>query len=483
MTAPKLFISYCWSSPEHQEWVKRLGEELRENAVDVILDIWDLKEGNDANVFMEQMVTDPNINKVIIVIDEQYTLKANSRTGGVGTETQIISAKVYESVKQSKFVAVIAKRNAEGQTMLPAFMDKRKYIDLSDEDQYGVNFETLLRWIYDKPEHEKPELGKKPLFLDEASSLSLGTATTHRRVVDAFKHSRQHAHGALKEYFRLFAENLNRFRLPPGKISPDFDDVVFKNIQQFLPARNELIDVVATVAIYDSTEAVGKIIHRFIENLLPYLDRVENEYRSNVWELENLRFIVHEVFLVCIGTLLKHERFDIAGYILSQQFFVQKNTTQYEPGKMRSFCVIRNHLDILERRNQRLGLNRLSVHADMLRDRCSDSGLSFAHLMQADFVLFIHSAITSVRDDNWQGWWPETLVFRTFEGGSFEMFMRAESSLYFDRIAPVLGIKQHSELHSLVEAINNGKIRSANWHHHRFDPLDLLNYNRLCIRP
>ena len=60
---PKLFISYSWSSPEHQTWVVSLATELRESGVDVILDKWDLKEGHDAFAFMEKMVTDPEIKK------------------------------------------------------------------------------------------------------------------------------------------------------------------------------------------------------------------------------------------------------------------------------------------------------------------------------------------------------------------------------------------------------------------------------------
>ncbi|MPN13879.1 hypothetical protein SDC9_161205 [bioreactor metagenome] len=42
---------------------------------------------------MEQSVTDPSITNVLILLDEQYENKANSRTGGVGTETQIIFPK------------------------------------------------------------------------------------------------------------------------------------------------------------------------------------------------------------------------------------------------------------------------------------------------------------------------------------------------------------------------------------------------------
>ena len=46
---PKLFISYSWSSPEHEKWVLSLATELRSNGVDVLFDKWDLKEGDDDN--------------------------------------------------------------------------------------------------------------------------------------------------------------------------------------------------------------------------------------------------------------------------------------------------------------------------------------------------------------------------------------------------------------------------------------------------
>jgi len=66
---PKLFISYSWTSSAHEEWVISLATELRESRVDVILDKWDLKEGQDAHAFMEKMVTDPEIKKVAMICD------------------------------------------------------------------------------------------------------------------------------------------------------------------------------------------------------------------------------------------------------------------------------------------------------------------------------------------------------------------------------------------------------------------------------
>ena len=98
----KLFISYSWSTPDHEQWVVDLARELRESGVDVILDKWDLKEGHDAFAFMERMVSDPDINKVAIICDRTYSEKADKRSGGVGTEAQIISPEVYAKEDQNK---------------------------------------------------------------------------------------------------------------------------------------------------------------------------------------------------------------------------------------------------------------------------------------------------------------------------------------------------------------------------------------------
>ncbi|MEQ9844044.1 SEFIR domain-containing protein [Pectobacterium brasiliense] len=110
MENPKLFISYSWSNPTHEQWVIDLANELTESGIHVILDKWDLKEGHDSVAFMEKMVTDPQITKVAIICDEIYASKADGRAGGVGTETQIISREVYENQEQGKFVAIISEK-------------------------------------------------------------------------------------------------------------------------------------------------------------------------------------------------------------------------------------------------------------------------------------------------------------------------------------------------------------------------------------
>ena len=205
---PKLFISYSWSSPEHEAWVVSLATELRESGVDVILDKWDLKEGHDAFAFMEKMVTDPEIKKVAIICDKVYSEKANDRKGGVGTETQIISPEVYQKEDQNKFVAIVAEKNDDGQAYLPAYYKSRIYIDLSESDLYSTNFEQLLRWIFDKPLFVKPKIGKKPTFLSDENPILLGTTSKYKRALEAVRNNREYSKGAIAEYFETLVLNL-----------------------------------------------------------------------------------------------------------------------------------------------------------------------------------------------------------------------------------------------------------------------------------
>ena len=55
---PKIFISYAWGS---SDLVLELAQRLVSHGVDVVLDKWDLKEGQDKYAFMERCVNDPEI--------------------------------------------------------------------------------------------------------------------------------------------------------------------------------------------------------------------------------------------------------------------------------------------------------------------------------------------------------------------------------------------------------------------------------------
>ena len=88
---PKVFISYCGSNEEYINKVVDFAKRLRSNGIDVVLDQFQMKLGNDMNNFMEKCINDKTITNVLILLSPDYKTKADSRSGGAGIETQIIS--------------------------------------------------------------------------------------------------------------------------------------------------------------------------------------------------------------------------------------------------------------------------------------------------------------------------------------------------------------------------------------------------------
>lgn len=476
---PKAFISYSWTSPEHEEWVVNLATELREAGVDVILDKWDLKEGHDAIAFMEQIVTKPEIKKVILVCDRKYAEKTDGRAGGVGTEAQIISPAIYAMADQNKFVAVTTEIGPDGKPFLLTYYKGRIYVDLSGDEVYAQNFEQLVRWIYDKPVHVKPALGKAPFYLSENEGPGLANSTLHRRAVDAVKNAKPYAKGAIDEYFASCVAGLEAFRVAGG--DNDFDEQVVKSIEDFLPYRAQLIETFVTLAQYRDTEESRQQCHRFFERLLPLLEAPEgmNPYRE--WDFDNFRFIVHELFLYLNAILLKYEAFDFAAHMMQQPYYVAKGR-RGGSSIVVSFAEFRQYLRSLEHRNKRLKMNRLSVHADLLEKRSHASGVTFQHIMQADFVLFLRGSLNSLSGAQ-DRWWPDTLLYCQDYSSAFEIFARAQSAKYFARVRELLDIQNKDQLEALLQAFQSQKLHMPRWEFRGFNPSQLMNFDKLATTP
>lgn len=479
MSDPKLFISYSWSSPDHEAWILDLATDLRESGVDVILDKWDLKEGHDAHAFMEKMVTDPGIKKVLLICDKTYADKANGRSGGVGTETQIISAEIYAKQDQNKFVAVVKERDVKGNAYLPAYYRSRIYIDFSDQSKNAENFERLLRWIYDQPLYKKPEIGAKPAFLSEDENIVfLATSVRFKRAVDAIRKGRHYANAVIEEYFSALADELEKMRLD-GDADP-FDKAVVESIESFLPYRNEAIEIFLTLALYKDNDESRATLHRFFERLIPYLDRPQNVSSYREWDFDNFRFVVHELFLYAIASLIRYERFESAAYLMRNEYYVPEQL-EYGRDVMIPFVIFRQCMRSLEHRNKRLNSRPLSVRADLLEQRCKGIGVKFRHLMQADFILFMREEVDRPKG-HWN-WWPETLLYVGRHSGPFEVFIRSRSLSYFNKAKILLGINEKAELKPVLEQFQNGTRQLPHWEYTSFSPINLLEYDQIATKP
>jgi hypothetical protein len=155
-SAPRVFISYSHDSADHRSWVLRLATDLRGHGIDAILDVWDLKPGEDVARFMEHLAS---VDRVVLVCSEQYAKKAAEGAGGVGYETMLVTAAILEDRGILKFVPIM--RCNPGKA-LPPFLRTRLWIDFDSDAEYERSLEKLSRALLDVPAHAKPPLGQNP---------------------------------------------------------------------------------------------------------------------------------------------------------------------------------------------------------------------------------------------------------------------------------------------------------------------------------
>jgi len=476
---PKLFISYSWSSPEHEEWVLKFAEELVSQGIDVKLDKWHLKPGYDANAFMEQMVTDETVTKVLLICDKKYAEKSNARKGGAGTEAQIITPEIYSKKEQDKFAAVVTEVGEDGQPYLPVYYKGRIFFDLSSAERYALQFEQLVRWVWNKPLHVPPPLGKAPSFVTEEGPQKIPTAVTFRRALEAIKNARPAAVPATVEYLDTIVAGLESFRVAATHKTIDtFDDVIVKSVEDFSPYRNELEELFLAVAAYQPSDEMVEALHRFFERLMPFYFVPENVSSSFVIDCDNLKFIAHELFLLCVGAFVKYERFSQAAYFMETEYYFPDRFTNTT---MKKYGFFREYPRAFEMRTQRLKLRRVSLLADFLKQRASIGGLDFKYIMTADFALYLRSHINPEADWS-EFWFPDTLVYLP-RHGTLEAFARAKSAKYFERIRPMLGVKNKADLGALVERLTANPQGLPRYDYETLNVKGVLNLDAIATTP
>ncbi|WP_187625513.1 toll/interleukin-1 receptor domain-containing protein [Pseudomonas congelans] len=466
MKAPKVFISYSWSSEDHESWVVELAEQLMQSGVETVLDKWDLQPGHNAFKFMEQMVNDTSIDKVLIICDQAYATKADAQTNsGVGTEAQIISPAIYSNNKQDKFVALVTQRDDSGRPYLPTYYSSRMYIDFSNSSQNSESFEKLIRFIFGQPLYQRPSLGKPPTYISDENVVSLGTTVAFYRAHNALKDGKNYAEGAVEEYFSIFIENLSRFIITytdsteEEKASKSYD-----SIASLLTYRNEVVHLFSAIVQYAPTSAMTKRIHSFFEALIRYIFPANN-VRCTDWDCDNFKFFMREIYLYMVALFIKQERYNELNEILSSYYFIKAEVHNYR----RTLCdhsIFSWHLHSLEFRNKSLKLGKTSLTATLLKERSGTDGIAFDDLMQADFLLYLRARINldDGLDSTLTYWWPDTAVYVSHHAEAFEVFLRAASAEYYEKLKPIFNGWHKSRLIELVNRlVTNENLPKFGW--------------------
>lgn len=438
---PKIFISYSWSS---EDIVINLAQRLVAHGVDVVIDKWDLKEGQDKYAFMERCVNDSDISKVLIICDKQYASKANNRTGGVGDETVIISSEIYGKMQQEKFIPIIAEKDEMGEPYVPTYIKSRIYIDLSDDDKYEEEYEKLLRNIYDKPLYAKPKLGTRPEWLDEENTNLFPIKDLVKQIKGSTNANKRNA--CVKKFISAYIDVLKELwtrSVTPEKAFEHFNDtkLIRDVFLDFVEAVAENDDEYATIVadIFEKLYNTLTCVKTFEPTTMSGSDEDIDIFKIHIWEL-----------FICVTTYMLHQQdYKSLNVMLTYTYFLNTSLFGGE-GKPNNYTQFRHHSHLIEEKYKPTTESKMkfTMLGDMICNQREYLPIySKKSLAEADLFLYqVRKAYDLAEDENsWREsyWFPALYVYADRANMPWT---KMKSRRFCEKMIELFGVKNIEEL-------------------------------------
>lgn len=305
---PKIFISYCWSNKEYIDKVVEFAKRLRSDGIDVVLDQFDMKLGHDTNNFMEKCVKDTSITNVLILLTPDYKTKADTRKGGAGIETQIISGEVYSNVENTKFIPILFEKRGESvEACIPTYLKQRRWLDLSENSDFERQYIELVKTLYGRDEYVKNPIGSKPSWVDEESNENIANKQI---IINNYKNARKE-YGDITAIFNSFDFVLNLFTsLSSSTVSKPFS---CDDFEEYYPLFNRVREpFLAFLSEVKSSKQISENLYDFYSSCFKHINENKENYCFNILS----RIFLHELFIETIAILIKGKNYDTIRYVL-----------------------------------------------------------------------------------------------------------------------------------------------------------------------
>lgn len=442
---PKIFISYSWGS---SDLVLELAQRLVAHGVDVVLDKWDLKEGQDKYAFMERCVNDPEITKVLIICDKAYSQKANDRTGGVGDETVIISSEIYGNMKQEKFIPIIAEKDEHGQPYVPTYIKTRIYIDLSDAKTYEVEYEKLLRNIYEKPQFVKPKLGKRPEWIDDEKTDFFPIKDLIRQIrgsnIDAKRRS------CISRFQTAYIDVLKSYYEKGSK--PERQYELFLNTKVIRDLFLDFVEAISETVI-DYAEVLTDFFEMMYNQLTCILTFEPNASSASDGDLDVFKNLMWELY-ICVIAFMRYIKDYLAINIMLTHTYFLETSIFGSVIKQNNYTAFRYHSRVVEERykpNTDMK-NKFTLMGDVICNQREKLPIYTSEaIAEADLFLYqVRNAYALAEDENS---WREAYWFPTFyvyvKSTPIE-WQKMKSRQFCQKMMVLFGVSSIEELKEVV---------------------------------
>lgn len=471
---PKVFISYAWGSDEYQAKVLSFAISLVDDGIDVVLDKWDLSEGNDTYAFMEKCVTDNSITNVLMLLDPLYAEKADERRGGVGAETQIISAEVYGKVEQEKFIPIVFARNNDGDVCKPTYLKGILHFDLSNEDCFDIEYQRLVKRLFGREVYAKPQLGNKPSWVDSPQITKAKSITKYEKL------KQNDSQNVKKD---LFLQSVDEIKTQFSNyaigdyIQSVNDDEYIKLYEGTRDIRNCFLTLLLYyVYVDESVTLIGD-----------FFEEIQNIAQTQYGLISEIKqILVHEMFVYTIAVMIKRKDYVSAGYLLGKTYFDNQHN---DPIDFNFFYSASNHSNLDNCMNKRDKKNYYSGTAAYWIESLAENICSKSDLVLADLLCYNYSLLGVNYTSSWK-WFPLLYVY----GGGFNFTVaiqpiakHMQSREFLSKFVALFGYSNIDDFIKKYKEVENANVAKEYRYPSCFDPAPALFFmiksDRLGIVP
>lgn len=465
---PKVFISYAHTNDSYRDEVRSFVNKLIENGIDAISDLYDLPLGADLYHCMEEFITDPSIDKVLILINDEYTKKANDREGGAGAETQIISERVYNKSEPTKFIPVIFQRNPDGNFKLPTYLSSIIYIDYSCSDR-ETNFDKLVQTIYGIDKHIKPEIGSPPECVtgikpDRMSILSR-TVNKISRFIDEGKIPLPNHH---EEFANLFNEALREYTIDTHCHGEERKEIIWERLNDSIKISNIFLKYLNLIKFYPESGIL-------LSNLFEGAQNYSSQNSESIEDLPVCLYIIYETFLYSASIFYRHKLFKNLDDLINRtySFSLKQNKLKHsQNGTYVDFqnCFMYGLGEVIDEFKDEIKSNNFLYRSvsdrfhglqnskiiDFLLNRLEDQQFVIP-LLETNLLLSGHSDMLEVQSIYQKNWIP----FYINKTHLKNIFNNLQSKRYADGIRIIF---QSNSIEELITLFNTNKIEFEKWY-------------------
>ncbi|MFK8028856.1 MAG: hypothetical protein AB8G18_01335 [Gammaproteobacteria bacterium] len=295
---------------------------------------------------------------------------------------------------------------------------------------------------------------------------TLGTRQTESKLslaLDAIVNDKNHAEKSAGSYLDVLHRELSNLTVVEQRESI-FDARILSTIDASREYVNEYRFFVIAVSKAQNTERFLPQFTHFLERVLEIKKNYELEKTAAYLWLDSISFITREIFLSTIGPLCAGGHWALVNGLLTHSYTIAKSNRTFS---YHAFDGFQRSLDVF--RNRRLNLKRLSVSADVLKERADGSSLEFEQIMQADFILHVYSLVHD--QSSRKIWFARTLGYADKQLVSgFDAFVAARAGSSDDFLETLFEVADWTQLQSCItEAANSAALNFS-------DTLDYQGY-------